>query len=348
MIIKHFCSFSGYGGFTIPMEEFGIETIGFSEVDKYANSLLRYRFPDIRNYGDVTGIKENDLPWFNLLTGGSPCQDLSIAGTKKGLNGARSGLFFQFIRLLKEKQPEYFVWENVKNALSSNRGWDFARVLIEFCQAGYDVQWQVLNSKNFGVPHNRERVFIVGNLRGKCGREIFPIGRKSGESIRVTGQDVPHLLDLNYPKGPATKERYDRRLIDLTKHNKQRTRVYDSNGISRTLKALSGGYEKTGLYWIHSRQTDRNGDIKKYDNKSYCLDTSHGGGQTIELHNRVRRLTPIECERLQGLDDNWTKYGIDENGVKFPISDNQRYKLCGNGVTVNVVREIIKRMFGKE
>lgn len=102
---------------------------------------------------------------------GSPCQDLSVAGKGAGLNGSRSGLFFHFIRIIKEKQSRYFVWENVKGAFSSNRGWDFARVQIEMEQAGYDVWWQVINAKDFGVPQNRERIFAIGIRKGSGRRK---------------------------------------------------------------------------------------------------------------------------------------------------------------------------------
>ena len=180
--LKHLDLFSGYGGFTIPASKYGIETINFSEIDKYATAVLKYRFPDIKNLGDITKIKGEDLPDVDIITGGSPCQDLSVAGKGAGLDGGRSGLFFCFINLIKEKQPMYFVWENVKGALSSSRGWDFARVQIEMEQAGYDVWWQVINAKDFGVPQNRERVFAIGIRKGS-GREILFEQRESGKNI---------------------------------------------------------------------------------------------------------------------------------------------------------------------
>jgi len=136
--------------------------VGFSEIDKYASAVLKYRFPNIPNYGDIKTIDWSTVPDFDLLIGGSPCQDLSVAGKRKGLSGERSGLFSEFIRALQEKEPKYFIWENVKGALSSNQGWDFAEVQAEMEQAGYSLWWQVLNAKDFGVPQNRERIFVVG------------------------------------------------------------------------------------------------------------------------------------------------------------------------------------------
>lgn len=182
--LKHLDLFSGYGGFTIPASKYGIETINFSEIDKYATAVLKYRFPSITNLGDITKIKPEDLPDVDIITGGSPCQDLSVAGKGAGLDGGRSGLFFCFINLIKEKQPMYFVWENVKGALSSSKGWDFARVQIEMEQAGYDVWWQVINAKDFGVPQNRERIFAIGIRKGS-GREILFEQISSGQNTKT-------------------------------------------------------------------------------------------------------------------------------------------------------------------
>lgn len=170
----HLDTFSGYGGFTMFAEQLGIKTIGFSEVENDANKLLRYRFPEIPNYGDITKIDTGTLPHFNLLTGGSPCQDLSNAGKGKGLDGDRSGLFFAYTKILKECQPDYFIWENVRGLLSSNGGRDFARVQMEFSKVGYNFQWQLLNARDFGIPQNRERIFAIGSRRDIDRPEIFP------------------------------------------------------------------------------------------------------------------------------------------------------------------------------
>ncbi|OQA66285.1 MAG: DNA cytosine methylase [Candidatus Diapherotrites archaeon ADurb.Bin253] len=170
----HLDTFSGYGGFTLFAEQLGIKTIGFSEIENDANKLLRYRFPEIKNYGDITQIDTGTLPYFNLLTGGSPCQDLSQAGKRKGLDGDRSGLFFAFTKILKECEPDYFIWENVRGALSSNGGRDFARVQMEFSKVGYNFQWQLLNARDFGIPQNRERIFVIGSHRKINRPNIFP------------------------------------------------------------------------------------------------------------------------------------------------------------------------------
>jgi len=148
--MKHLDLFSGYGGFTIPAEKYGIKTVNFSEVDKYANAVLKYRFSDIGNLGDVSQIKKGDVSQpIDIITGGTPCQDLSVAGKGAGLDGARSGLFFHFIRLISEIQPTYFVWENVKGAFSSNKGWDFATVQIEMEQSLQSVLEKEVDEKYY-------------------------------------------------------------------------------------------------------------------------------------------------------------------------------------------------------
>jgi len=257
--MKHLDLFSGYGGFTIPARKYNIETIGFSEIDKYACSVLNYHYPNIKNYGDITKIKAEDLPTVDIITGGSPCQDLSVAGKGAGLNGERSGLFFHFIRLIKEKQPTYFVWENVKGALSSQGGWDFARVQIEMEQAGYDIFWQLLNAKDFGVPQNRERIFAIGIRKGS-GREILFEQRESRQN----------------PK----------QIIE----GSQGSRVYDDT-MAVSQKALGGGQgAKTGLYAIYRGRPNmpyekgkRTLRYEKYDNECPALTQNCAAGDQMNM-----------------------------------------------------------------
>ena len=286
--MKYFSFASGVAGLELGFPK-DWECVGFAEIDKYASAILKYHFPNIKNYGDVYAIKWKEIPDFDLLSGGTPCQDLSIAGKRAGLAGSRSRLFFEFIRALKEKKPKYFIWENVKGALSSNEGFDFVRVLLEFSEAGYNLWWQVLNAKDFGVPQNRERIFIVG-FREESPPEVFFKPENSGKADEL--QNKP---------------------IEITKNQAQAHRVYSTEGIAIALRSNGGGEGgKTGLYQISSKQ--------------------------------IRRLTPVECERLMSWKDNWTRYGIDEKGNKFELSDTQRYRLIGNGVVSNVVKEIVDKV----
>lgn len=377
--MKHFDLFSGYGGFTLALEkiyetnitlsrnrstrpEHGgssqsllqggsmpttqeppFATIGFSEIDKYASAVLKYHWPNTKNYGDITKINWSEVPDFDLLTGGSPCQDLSIAGKRAGLEGARSGLFYEYMRAVKEKRPKYFIWENVKGALSSNKGFDFATVINEMAEAGYSLWWQVLNAKDFGVPQNRERIFVVG-FRDGSPREVFfesnsntetkiANGKISNSSNREFGfKDIsPSCLARDY-KEP--------KIVKLNNPTHSNNRLYSEEGISPALNTAQGGNRQPKIMRQPLKFLDRNQKNIEGD-YAFTVDSMNTGG--VKIDSRIRRLTPTECERLMGLPDGWTSKGI-INDMGIEISDSQRYKLCGNGVVVNVVEEIIKEL----
>jgi DNA (cytosine-5)-methyltransferase 1 len=230
--MKHFDLFSGYGGFSIACERNGIETIGFSEIDKYASAVLKYHYPNITNYGDITKIDWQQVPDFDLLTGGSPCQDFSIAGKRRGLAGSRSSLAWEFIRGLRDKKPKYFIWENVKGVMSSRGGWDFGNILTAFSESGYSLWWQVLNAKDFGVPQNRERIFVVG-FRDGSPREVFFEPRNSKENIKSTGQEISYTIDANYAKGTNTVEKSRRQVVRTNQSGLQQIRKLSDNTDSR-------------------------------------------------------------------------------------------------------------------
>jgi len=303
--LRHFDTFSGYGGFTISAQKLGWETVGFSEVDKYANAVLEYNF-NIKNYGDITKIKGEDLPDVDIITGGSPCQDLSVAGKGAGLNGARSGLFFCFINLIKEKQPMYFVWENVKGALSSSKGWDFARVQIEMEQAGYDVWWQVINAKDFGVPQNRERIFAIGIRKGS-GREILFEQRESSKN--------PNKIVNTGHEG---------------------TNIFGTDGIATTQKALGGGQgAKTGLYAV--KASYRNG-LRETD-ISPTIDTMYkkgfpGLGQDragVIVHNLQPR-SPNRPSLLKNKNAGGSGHLQREDGITYTVdtANTQGVQIIGS------------------
>lgn len=159
--------------------------VGFSEVDKYASQVLRFNHPNTKNYGDITKIDWNSVPDFDLLVGGSPCQDFSIAGKRAGISGARSGLVWEYIRCLEEKKPAYFIFENVKGLLSSGGGLHFATILTAFSEAGYSLWWQVLNAKDFGVPQNRERIFVCGFRDGSPPEVFFEPGADEQNHVNI-------------------------------------------------------------------------------------------------------------------------------------------------------------------
>ena len=158
--------------------------IGYSEIDKYAIKVYERHFGGHKNYGDATKINPKELPDFDLLVGGFPCQAFSIAGKRKGFDDTRGTLFFDIARILAEKRPRHLVLENVKGLLSHDGGKTFQTILGVLSDLGYGVEWQILNSKDFGVPQNRERIIIVGHLGEQCGRKVFPIGVDTGEIVK--------------------------------------------------------------------------------------------------------------------------------------------------------------------
>jgi DNA (cytosine-5)-methyltransferase 1 len=254
--------------------------VGYSEIDKYAIKVYERNFNGHTNYGDATKINPKELPDFDLLVGGFPCQAFSIAGKRKGFDDTRGTLFFDIARILAEKKPKHLVLENVKGLLSHDQGRTFQTILGVLSDLGYRVEWQVLNSKDFGVPQNRERIIIVGHLGGFSGRKVFPI----------TEGNPAHLREITSEVSDAQ-------------------RIYDLAGLAKTLKGLGGGLgAKTGMYQLENA--------------------------------KIRRLTPTECERLQGFPDDWTKYGVGDE----LISDTQRYKMCGNAVTTNVIQAVMEKL----
>lgn len=283
----------------------GLGCVGYSEVDKYAIQIYEKHFKGHKNYGDATKISAKSIPDFDLLVGGFPCQSFSVAGKRRGFQDIRGTLFFDIARIVKQKQPRLLLLENVKGLLNHEKGQTFAVIIRTLDELGYDLQWQVLNSKDFGVPQNRERVFIIGHLRGTPRPEVFPFSGTVGESKKNV---VSTAIDANYWKG-------------ADKHA-QRTMIVDISYPSR---------------------------VRKYTNNAPTVRDYGSGGNKMPIVEGIRRLTPLECERLQGFPDYWTATGHekeDEKGFSkvVEMSDTQRYKTLGNAVTVNVIRAIMEKM----
>ena len=393
--MKYFSTFTGVGGFDLGVPD-DWECVGMSEIDKYANMVLGYRYRGVKNYGDIEKIKYEELPDFDVQIGGSPCQDISVAGKRAGLAGLRSRLFFSYVALLKVKQPDYFIFENVKGLLSSNEGRDFAEVINSFSEAGYDVWWQVLDARDFGIPQHRERVFIFGTLGGRGFRKVFLKPEIKGKNTEIQGQQA-NTITRRYRQSQsggtyiAEGKREALQIENLSFSRNQAYRVYGVKGVAPTLHRKTGGSQitKIGIQRVHDietmhfdrqqqnriygingvaptllkrswgdhtpkigipvRQVDGRGNnangrrLKTPDEPSFTLQSSQRHGVAFENVD-IRYLTPLECERLMGWPDNWTKYGIDEKGNTVQLSDNQRYNLIGNGVVPQIVRSIIKNI----
>ena len=172
--MKYFSMFSGIGGFDLALNRQGHKCVGYSEIDKYAIQVYKKKFgTKVKNYGDATKINEKELPDFNLLVGGVPCQSWSLAGKRKGFEDVRGTMWFETFRIAKEKRPKYLLLENVKGILSHDKGKSFERLLEMICEIGYVVDFTILNSKYFGVPQNRERVFILAIRKEDCPKDMI-------------------------------------------------------------------------------------------------------------------------------------------------------------------------------
>lgn len=313
--------FAGIGGFHLGMEQAGHECVGWVEWDKFARKSYQaiHDVKGVWNASDIRTVRSTEIPRADCWCFGFPCQDISIAGKQKGFTaGKRSSLFFTvtgLIRDLEEKdRPSYLLIENVKNLLSINGGFDFLKLQIELDEIGYDVEWDVLDSAEV-VPQHRERVFIVGHLRGQRTQQVFPIIRSSRQATIRT--DTTNTLTTRYGEAQGagsylveSKPSQVRQIgntmnTDYFGGNPQPGRVYDPEGISPTLSTMQGG----------------------------------GQEPKVLVNLQVRKLTPRECWRLQGFPD-WAFYRAREDG----LSDSQLYKQAGNSVTVPVVRLIAERM----
>jgi DNA (cytosine-5)-methyltransferase 1 len=343
--MKYFSTFSGIGGFELAMPE-DWECVGFSEIDKYAIQIYNKHF-NHKNYGDITKIATEDIPDFDLLVGGFPCQSFSIAGKRRGFADTRGTLFFELARILKDKRPKYFVFENVKGLLSHNGGLTFKTIIATIDELGYDCQWQVLNSKNFGVPQNRERVFIVGHLRGISRPEVFPIRENSSEDIILPTITSRITADSN---GTYISKRQTHKKIKSSARGFGASgSLVDENDITPTLTTSmgTGGNNVPMIVASRGRNPDNPSDrTTGHPTEQRLEPNSQGITNTLTNvqkdnwlinENRIRRLTPVECERLQGFPDGWTDC----------VSDTQRYKTLGNAVTVNTVRAIINNLTDK-
>lgn len=339
--------FSGIGGFALGLKHAGIEfeEHWFSEIDKNAINIYKKHFPNAKELGDVRAIRDFSGIKADIITFGFPCQDLSVAGKRRGLAGARSGLFFEAVRIIRELKPQYFIFENVKGLLTNNRGADFVRCLREIADIGlYECEWQLVNT-SWVLPQNRERVYFVGRLGGQSGAKIFPLFSGGETADGLQGQYIKTITSEGYTKNRQASYIIESqpfqkvRQINRTEKNHQQDRVYSPEGISPALNTVGGGNPEPKIVCpvltpdrIVKRQNGRR--MKENGEPSFTLTAQDKHG--IYDGKSVRKLTPLECERLQGFPDGWTEYGAD--GRK--MSDSARYKALGNAVTVNFPRMI--------
>lgn len=369
------------------------ECVGFSEIEERPIQIYNKHFKDHKPYGDITNIDVQQLPSFDLFVGGFPCQSFSIAGKRQGFKDTRGTLFFNVAQILKTKQPEWFLLENVKGLLSHEQGKTLATIDQVLTDIGYTVGWEVVNSCEFGVPQSRERIFIVGHLTSAGGRtrEILPFGK--GESVlneirekRKGSNHIASTLTKNYHRGVhGAGETYIKITPGTWRTHKDGQGFREvASGLAPTIPARaredgSGQPVVKAVLTPDRLEKRQNGRRFKDNNEPSFTITAQdkhgvmiqkvpeflptpdginntlrtGGDSTLTAkHNydhiydgtTIRRLTPVECERLQGFPDGWTEFGI-KDGEVVEIPDTQRYKALGNAVTTNVVEAIIRQIY---
>ncbi|HGS2850909.1 TPA: DNA cytosine methyltransferase [Streptococcus pneumoniae] len=353
--------FAGIGGFRLGMESAGHKCIGFCEIDKFA----RESYKAIHNtkgeieLHDITAVSDESIRGIgsvDIICGGFPCQAFSIAGNRRGFEDTRGTLFFEIARFASILRPKYLFLENVKGLLNHENGVTFETIISTLDELGYNVEWQVLNSKNFGVPQNRERVFIIGHLRREHTRRIFPL---SGKNQSTSNQSVMKIGNINPSGNGMNGEVYqaDGLAPTLTTNKGEEQKiaiksntikqfgvlqpnfnqcgvVYETDGIAPTIRAYQGGglepkiiqrghgYNKGGEHNIAPTLTSNS-----YHENNHLSDGF-----------RIRKLTPRECWRLQGFPD----WAFDK--AQEVNSNSQLYKQAGNSVTVNVIAAIAKEL----
>ena len=373
--------FAGIGGFRIGMESAGHECVGFCEIDKFARASYK-AIHDTKGeieLHDITRVSDESIRGIgrvDIVCGGFPCQAFSIAGNRRGFEDTRGTLFFEIARFASIIRPKYLFLENVKGLLNHDRGATFETILRALDELGYDVEWQVLNSKNFGVPQNRERVFIIGHLRGERTRRIFPL---SGENQSISNQSVMKIGNVNPSdigmngevyqadglaptlttnKGEGQKIAIKSNTIKqfgvLQPNFNQCGVVYETDGIAPTIRAYQGGglepkirvkeatsqgYAEAQI-WDSVNLSHPNSKTRRGRVGKQIANTLLTGESqgVVEPDFRIRKLTPRECWRLQGFPD----WAFDK--AQEVNSNSQLYKQAGNSVTVNVIAAIAKEL----
>ncbi|WP_101378102.1 DNA cytosine methyltransferase [Latilactobacillus sakei] len=376
--------FAGIGGFRSGLEMAGHECVGFVEIDKFARRSYRAIYDTEGEWTehDIRAVRASELPRADIWTFGFPCQDISVAGKQKGFAGKRSSLFFTVTGLIRdleeEDRPSILLIENVKNLLSINGGWDFLKLQVELDEIGYDVEWDVLDTAEV-LPQHRERVYIVGHLRGRGGRKVFPIRRGNEQAISQSEQNTNTLTTrygesqgsgLNVVEPKPQKVKQIGNIVETSSFggNPQVGRVYDPEGLSPALNTMQGGgrepkilikeatkkgcaegYEGDSVSFSQPNSKTRRGRIGAQITNT--LETGLNQGAIIKVKDtyrlvingieyaiRVRKLTPLECWRLQGFTDEQFYKAQAVN------SNSQLYKQAGNSVSVPVVYAVAKHL----
>ncbi|MCR3759187.1 DNA (cytosine-5-)-methyltransferase [Clostridium felsineum] len=338
--MKFIDMFCGIGTIRMGFEQAGHECVYSIEWDKHKRRIYNVIFGQEPEGRDIRTIRAVDIPRADCWCFGAPCQDFSIAGKRQGLEGDRSSLVREVFRLVRETKeecrPKYLFYENVKGMFSSNKGLDYFKILCEMDELGYDIEWQLLNSKDFGVPQNRERVFTIGHLRSRGRQKIFPI---TGGNSQTLKQIIPKSDAQRVAEDGGQGTKTGLYLVNGTKEGK----VYclDANyakGCNDLSKGRRTMVEVRSVLTPNRLNKRQNGRRFKEPNEPMFTLTKQDI-HSVEYQGRIRRLTPKECWRLQGIPDK-----ITDKVIAAGISDTQMYRGAGDATTVNVIYEIAKRM----
>ena len=363
---------SGIEAASVAWHDLGWEAAGFSEIERFPSEVLRHRFPNVRNYGDMTNFKEwQDVGTVDLLVGGTPCQSFSFAGLRKGLDDPRGNLMLSFGAMASHFRPKWVVWENVPGVLSSNKGRDFGAFLGMLAEFGYGFAYRVLDAQYFGVAQRRRRVFVVGHLGDwRCAAAVLfeseslsgnpPPSRSKGEGIAAevapspaaSGRGVERVGESRGQDPVVACYGLPGNWINRKPENGGNATAPMSDvspcltGADRHAVCMAHGQanaeilcdKSPTLNCIHEQPIVFNAQGSPHQGLSIgSLSPAYGADFA------VRRLTPVECERLQGFPDNWTR--IPYRGKPAELCpDGPRYKACGNSMAVPVMRWIGERI----
>jgi DNA (cytosine-5)-methyltransferase 1 len=322
--------FAGIGGFRLGLEATGHQCVWANEWLEKPRRIYAKQFGEQPDERDIRTVSGSELPEADLICGGFPCATFSIAGKRSGfdLEDARGTLAFEMFRLARDRGIPYILFENVKGLLNHDEGRTFGVILEILDGLGYDAQWELLDSKNFGVPQHRERVFLIANIRGKPRPKVFPIGETGAKDAGEGASGQPEILQF------IRRENQFRRFTD---------------GISPTLLAHMG----TGggnVPFIHARSHTQSNMVDRNRQSDYIwtLDSTPQNKMGVSLDGKsIRKLTCVECERLQGLPDDFTKWMKMDDGTLKQATDSERYERCGRTVTIQII-EAIGRKLGYE
>jgi DNA (cytosine-5)-methyltransferase 1 len=386
-----FSTFSGIGGFELGFAHAHIPTVGTVEIDPAARGLLTHRFPHATHHTDIRGVTADDVyatgnvPDGTILTGGFPCQDLSVAGRRAGLAGERSGLFHEWLRLLRDARPGWFILENVPGLLSSHGGRDMGTIVGALADSGYEFCWRVLDAQHFGLPQRRKRVFIVGRAGTGTGVHQVLLEPEGGGGNPAAGDETGTVAaaltasgvgaggaDGNVTAGtlgstqggwasdvermtfiPAfvktgrpTQRDGSETWVEGGPHpTLNQFDVGDTRTVALTLMAKTQRFDPSEENLIPVTMTGNVTHTLTSGGADASEDGTGRGTPLTPTAEGVRRLTPVECERLQGFPDHWTARRFDERrGSVVDQADSARYKQLGNAVAVPVITWIANRI----